>query len=446
MSRSGPHRVMRVLHEKLSPRVLNSMASPASNASVIWNPSFCGGANELMGRRIDASPRVHKLARYALAIGLVALALLISLALQHSFGNPFWFFFSVAVILSTWFGRTGPGWLSVVCSILAVMYYFTPPIRSFAVTPNDLPYFVTFVACEVGATQLISWRRHTEDALRRARDMLEIRVAERTVELKNANEAILKRMEEQRRTEETLQATRAELARAARITTIGELTASIAHEVNQPLAAIVANADACVAWLSREHPDLAEARAAAERATQGATRASDVIARIRSLITKATPERSRVEINRVMEETAILAAGQATTNRVSIELQLSPGSPIVLGDSIQLQQVILNLVMNGIDAMTTVTDRPRTLTLRSELQDTGHIRVAVQDSGIGLTEEVKGRLFEPFFTTRSKGMGMGLSISRSIIEAHGGRLWGESNGTGGATFQFTLPCEDGPTG
>lgn len=395
-----------------------------------------------MGRRIDASPRVHKLARYALAIGLVALALLISLALQHSFGNPFWFFFSVAVILSTWFGRTGPGWLSVVCSILAVMYYFTPPIRSFAVTPNDLPYFVTFVACEVGATQLISWRRHTEDALRRARDMLEIRVAERTVELKNANEALLKRMEEQRRTEETLQATRAELARAARITTIGELTASIAHEVNQPLAAIVANADACVAWLSREHPDLAEARAAAERATQGATRASDVIARIRSLITKATPERSRVEINRVMEETAILAAGQATTNRVSIELQLSPGSPIVLGDSIQLQQVILNLVMNGIDAMTTVTDRPRTLTLRSELQDTGHIRVAVQDSGIGLTEQVKGRLFEPFFTTRSKGMGMGLSISRSIIEAHGGRLWAESNGSGGATFQFTLARED----
>ena len=141
-----------------------------------------------------------------------------------------------------------------------------------------------------GATQLISWRRRTEDALRQARDELEVRVAERTIELKNANEALLKQMDEQRRTEETLQATRAELARAARITTIGELTASIAHEVNQPLAAVVANADACVAWLAREQPDLAEARAAAERATQGATRASEVIARIRSLITKATPE------------------------------------------------------------------------------------------------------------------------------------------------------------
>jgi len=116
----------------------------------------------------------------------------------------------------------------------------------------------------------------------------------------------------------------------------------------------------------------------------------------------------------------------------------------VLGDSIQLQQVILNLVMNGIDAMTTVADRPRTLTLRSESQSSGHVRVLVQDSGIGLTDEVKNRLFEPFFTTRSKGMGMGLSISRSIIEAHGGRLWAESNGSDGATFQFTVPSEDSP--
>jgi C4-dicarboxylate-specific signal transduction histidine kinase len=197
-----------------------------------------------------------------------------------------------------------------------------------------------------------------------------------------------------------------------------------------------------VAWLAREYPDLAEARTAAERATEGATRASDVIARIRSLITKATPEKSRVQVNRVMEQTAILVQGQAARNHVAIEVELSPDLPIVLGDSIQLQQVILNLVMNGIDAMTTVVNRPRTLILRSESQGSGHVRVLVQDSGIGLTDEVKRRLFEPFFTTRSKGMGMGLSISRSIIEAHGGRLWAESNGSGGATFQFTLPSED----
>jgi C4-dicarboxylate-specific signal transduction histidine kinase len=383
--------------------------------------------------------------RYGLAIGLVFVALLASLALQKSIGNPFWFFFSAAVILSTWLGGTGPGWLAVICSTLAVMYYFTPPLYSFAVTPRELPYFLTFVACEIGVTQLILWRRRTEDSLRQARDQLEVRVAERTAELKNANDALVRQMAEQRRTEETLQATRAELARAARITTIGELTASIAHEVNQPLAAVVANVDACVAWLSREKPDLAEARFAAERATQGATRASEVIARIRSLITKATPEKSRVQINRVIEQTAALAERQAANNHVAIKLELAPELPIVFGDSIQLQQVILNLVVNGIEAMTSATDRPKMLTLRTEPESKGQIRVSVRDSGVGLNEEVMGRLFEPFFTTRAKGMGMGLSISRSIIEAHGGRLWAESNGSGGASFQFTLPSEDGPT-
>jgi C4-dicarboxylate-specific signal transduction histidine kinase len=379
---------------------------------------------------------------YALAISLVLLALLVSLALQNSFGNPFWFFFSVAVILSTWFGGKGPGWLAVICSTVAVMYYFTPPLRSFAVTPHDLPYFVTFVACEIVVAQLISWRRRTEESLRHARAELEVRVAERTAELKNANDALVRQMAEQRRTQETLQATRAELARAARITTIGELTASIAHEVNQPLAAVVANADACVAWLSRKAPDLVEARAAAERATEGATRASDVITRIRSLITKATPEKSHVEINRLIEETATLAEGQAARNNVIIKLELAPDSPVVVGDGIQLQQVILNLVMNGIEAMTSNADRARALTLQST-ENGGQIRVAVADSGIGLSEEVKSRLFEPFFTTRTKGMGMGLSISRSIIEAHGGRLWAESSGSGGSIFQFTLPKDNG---
>jgi C4-dicarboxylate-specific signal transduction histidine kinase len=380
--------------------------------------------------------------RYGLAIGLVFLALLASLALQGSIGNPFWFFFSAAVILSTWLGGTGPGWLAVFCSALAVTYYFTPPLRSFAVAPSEFPYFVTFIACEVGVNQLISWRRRTEDSLRQARDELEVRVTERTAELKNANDALVRQMAEQKRTEDTLQTTRAELARAARITTIGELTASIAHEVNQPLAAVVANADACVAWLSRETPDLFEARSAAERATQGATRASEVIARIRSLITKATPGKSHVHINQIIEQTILIAESQAARNHVTIALNLVPDLPVVLGDSIQLQQVILNLVMNGIEAMTSVTDRPKLLTLRSAREDKEQIRVSVQDSGIGLNEEVMSRLFEPFFTTRMQGMGMGLSISRSIIEAHGGRLWGESNGSGGATFQFTLPGGD----
>ena len=396
-----------------------------------------------MQSTLAARSTTRTVSRYAAAIGSAAIALILSLALRVPFGNPFWFFFAIAVILTTWFCGRGPGWVAVGFSTLAVLYFFVRPYHRWSVNLRDLPFFVTFVLCQVVANWLISWRRETEDFLRRARDELEVRVGERTAELKSANDALVNRMEEQKRTEEDLQVSQANLARVARITTIGELTASIAHEVNQPLAAVVANADACVAWLSRENPDLGEARAAAERAAQGAARASEVIVRIRSMIDKATPEKALVRINQIMEETAALAEGQASRNNVSVILALAPDLMAVYGDSVQLQQVILNLIMNGIEAMTSVTDRPRQLVVRTQMEGPAHIRVSVQDSGIGVKPDVMPRLFEPFFTTRSKGMGMGLAISRSIIEAHGGRLWAESNGSDGAVFQLTLPTGDG---
>jgi signal transduction histidine kinase len=390
-----------------------------------------------------ASSKLPAVWQYLLATALVAGALFLSLVLQEPFGNPFWFFFPVAVIAATWYCGKGPGWVAVGLSTVLVLYYFIPPPRSFSVKPRDIPFFLAFAACQVVASRLVSWRRESEDSLRRARDELEIRVAERTEELKQANEALLNQIEEQKRTQEALLVTRTELTRVARITTIGELTASIAHEVNQPLAAVVANGDACMAWLSHSTPNLAEARSAAERMIQGATRASEVIVRIRSLINKATPERTPVDINKTIEETVALANSQALGNKVSIVFDLSPDLPAVRADRIQLQQVILNLVVNGIEAMTSVTDRPRQLFIRSHQEKPGEVRVSIEDTGIGVSSDAMGRLFEPFYTTRQQGMGMGLPISRSIIEAHGGRLWAESVPGRGSVFQFTLPSEAG---
>jgi len=386
---------------------------------------------------------LHPLIRYGLALVLVAAALTLSLILQVPFGNPFWFFFAIAVIASTWYGGWGPGWLAVGISTLLVLYYFIPPNHSFQLNLRDVPFFVTFVLCQTIANWLISWRRETEDSLRRARDELEDKVAERTAQLKNTNQALVDQIAEQKRTEEALQVARTELARVARITTIGGLTASIAHEVNQPLAAVIANADACVVWLSHQTPNLAEARAAAERAIQGATRASDVIVRIRSLISKAAPERAPVRINEAIDDAAALASDQALKSNVVVAMELASNLPFVLGDRVQLQQVILNLLTNGIEAMSGVEDRPRRLLVRSEMQGARQIRVSVQDCGVGVNAQTMARLFEPFFTTRPKGIGMGLPISRSIIEAHGGKLWAESDGEHGSIFQLILPVGDG---
>jgi C4-dicarboxylate-specific signal transduction histidine kinase len=377
--------------------------------------------------------------RYSLAILFVLVALLASLGLQEPFSNPSWFLFPTGVLAATWICGNGPGWVAVCLSTFAVQYFFVPPFRTWILQPRDIPFFISFVACEVVANRIVAWRVRTENALREARDELEVRVAERTADMENANKALREQMAEQRRTEETLQATRTELARVVRITAIGEMAASIAHEVNQPLAAVVANADACVAWLTRQTPDLGEAKSAALRAVEGATRASQVIARIRSLISKGAPQREPVDINSLIEEALVLAKGQVVLNKISLSLLLDPALPLVSGDRIQLQQVLMNLIANAIDAMANVTGRERTLEIRSQRVQAQSISVSVQDSGIGISEEFISRLFEPFFTTRAQGIGMGLAISHSIIEAHGGRLWAESKLNEGTIFRFTLP-------
>jgi PAS domain S-box-containing protein len=253
-------------------------------------------------------------------------------------------------------------------------------------------------------------------------------------------------MTDRKRAEERLRASeqrfvdaQMELAHVTRITTLGELAASIAHEVNQPLAAVVANAEASLRWLRRATPDLDEACRSVEWIINDGNRASEVIRRVRALANKTEIEKVPLDVNEIIREVITLVQRELIGHRVSLQMELAPALPPVLGDRVQLQQVIINLVMNGAEAMQSVTDRPRELVIRSCQDDTRQVLVGVTDCGVGISAGNADRLFDAFFTTKSGGMGMGLSICRSIMEAHDGRLWATANAPRGATFQFTLP-------
>jgi NO-binding membrane sensor protein with MHYT domain len=248
---------------------------------------------------------------------------------------------------------------------------------------------------------------------------------------------------ERQRAEEALRKAQAELAHVSRLMTLGELTASISHEVTQPIAGVVTNGQLCLRLLAPDTPRLDEMRAALERIVRDANRAGEVIQRIRALAKRTAPHMVSLDINDVIREAILLVQREVLSNGVSLRRELAPVLPDVLGDRVQLQQVIINLVMNGVEAMASLTDRPRELIIRSQLQDDGHVLVAVLDSGVGIDSEAAEKLFTAFFTTKPSGMGMGLSISRSIIRAHGGRLWASPNADNGATFQFTVPT-NGP--
>jgi PAS domain S-box-containing protein len=228
------------------------------------------------------------------------------------------------------------------------------------------------------------------------------------------------------------------LAHVTRVTALGEMAASIAHEVNQPLAAVVTNAAACLRWLDREPANLKEARGTLRSIINDGNRAGEVIQRVRALVNKTT-DRKALHINEVVNEVMSLVQHELSSHRVAPRLELAPALPPVLADRIQLQQVILNLVVNGIEAMQQVKDRPRELVIRTRQDEARQVLVAVSDCGVGVAAEDADRLFDAFFTTKSNGMGMGLSICRSIVDAHGGRLSASGNTGPGATFQFTLP-------
>jgi PAS domain S-box-containing protein len=249
-----------------------------------------------------------------------------------------------------------------------------------------------------------------------------------------------KRAEEKlRASEQRLLEAQMELSHVTRVTTLGELIASISHEVNQPLAAVVNAAAACRRWLDGGTPNLDEARSAVDWIVKEGNRASEVIRRVRALANKTDIEKVPLDIDDVVGEAIALVQRELISHRVSLRMEFAPALPMILGDRVQLQQVIINLVMNGIEAMQSVSDRPRELVIGSHQDETHRVLVIVTDSGVGISAENADRLFNAFFTTKSSGMGMGLSICRSIIEAHGGRLWATANVPHGATFQFTLP-------
>jgi C4-dicarboxylate-specific signal transduction histidine kinase len=232
-----------------------------------------------------------------------------------------------------------------------------------------------------------------------------------------------------------------ELAHANRIATMGELTASIAHELRQPLSAAMTNGTTCQHWLSEPTLDLARARRAAQRMIAAAQRASEVMDRTRGFLNKTPPERTRVAINDLLRETLAVIDAELLARGIDVATELAEPSPSTIGDRVQLQQVVLNLIMNSVEAMSPVADRPRLLRISSRREPSDSVLVAVEDSGTGLDPATAERIFDPFFTTKGSGMGMGLSICRSIIDGHGGRLWAAPAPSHGALVQFTLPTE-----
>jgi C4-dicarboxylate-specific signal transduction histidine kinase len=241
--------------------------------------------------------------------------------------------------------------------------------------------------------------------------------------------------------EEVLRQAQADLAHVSRVTTMGELTASLAHEVNQPIAAAVTNANTCLRWLAREHPDVEEARAAALRIVKDATRAADIISRTRLLFKKGIPSRELVDVNEIIREMAFLLRSEAARYNIAVRTELAADLRQVMGDRVQLQQVMMNLIVNSIDAMKDV-DGARELTIKSQRVENEYTLVSVSDTGVGLPQQKADQIFKTFFTTKPQGIGMGLSISRSIVESHDGRLWANNNSpVGGASFHFTLPTK-----
>jgi len=381
-------------------------------------------------------PKPPAIWSYGIAVLSVGAALIISQwPALHLEAAPVSLFLC-AVMLSAWFGGVGPGLLATALSVLAFYYYFLPPVHSLDAKTDEIPRLVVFMVSALFVGSLSVAQRSATESLRRARDDLRKTVQE----LQSTNEALQAESLERKHAEEAWREAQAELARVSRVTTMGELTASLAHEVNQPIAAAVTNANTCLRWLTRDHPDLEEAREAASRIVKDATRAAGIISRVRLLFKKGTLRQELVDINEAIREMIVLLRSEATRYNITVRMELAADLPRIMGDRVQLQQVLMNLIMNGIDAMKAV-DGTRELAIKSQRTEKEEVLVSVSDTGVGLPPQQADQIFDAFFTTKPHGTGMGLRISRSIIESHGGRLWAADNSPHGASFCFSLPTK-----
>lgn len=502
--------------------------------------------------RLSKWPMEYAVRPCAIAGFFVLVASLWTLVLQQVIAYPFVFLFFGAVMGSAWFGGFIAGFAAVLMSSLVIDYFFVPPLFSISVAKESQSFFAAFILCSIAITVVSSSRKRAENAIRIARDQLETKVQERTVELQRSNreiqeserqlrmltEAIPQQIwrsdvagsieycnhhlcdylgqrtevlrgeaffnvvhpedkplfrqgwqealtsgdrfeiearvrggdgayrwflvrsipqrseegqiarwygihldiEQQHRAQQSLLQAQDDFTRLLRSLSMAEMAASIAHELNQPLTAVVTHAYACREWLRAKPANLEKVSETAEKIIQESMRASIVVKRVRALFRKEAPVRELTSMNRLIRELARLVRDEAIRRDVSIRLELANDLPQLEMDPVQIQEVVLNLAMNGMDAMMQVAS-PRVLIVRTEKYCDGGILVAVKDHGSGIASEIATRMFEPFFSTKPQGTGMGLAICRSIIEAHDGRLWAENSVRGGAILQFTLRAQ-----